>query len=113
MEIRQSIIVRGGLAMGSIVLLALLSMISAVLTAKSAQGDADAINLAGSLRMQSYRIATRLQDTQSTGSQHIENVQEEIVQFEQRLTQLWQTGPIASVTDDPIRHRLNLSLIHI
>ncbi|MFZ1494612.1 MAG: type IV pili methyl-accepting chemotaxis transducer N-terminal domain-containing protein [Candidatus Competibacter denitrificans] len=107
MEIRQSIIVRGGLAMGSIVLLALLSMISAVLTAKSAQGDADAINLAGSLRMQSYRIATRLQDTQSTGSQHIENVQEEIVQFEQRLTQLWQTGPIASVTDDPIRHRLN------
>jgi nitrate/nitrite-specific signal transduction histidine kinase len=44
--------------MSGIVLLALLSMISSVLIAESSKGDAAAINLAGSLRMQSYRIAT-------------------------------------------------------
>lgn len=107
MELRESIIFRGGLAMGGIVLLALLSMISAVLTAESTKGDAEAINLAGSLRMQSYRIATRLQDTRSSGSQHVDDVQEEIAQFEQRLSQLLQMGAIASSADDPIRHRLN------
>jgi nitrate/nitrite-specific signal transduction histidine kinase len=60
-ENNESIIFRSGLTMSGIVLLALLSMISSIFIAESSKGDAAAINLAGSLRMQSYRIATRLQ----------------------------------------------------
>lgn len=55
MENNDSIIFRSGLSMGGIVLLVLLSMISSVFIAESSKGDAAAINLAGSLRMQSYR----------------------------------------------------------
>lgn len=60
MKSNDSIIFRNGLTMGGIVLLALLSMTSSVFIAESSKGDAAALNLAGSLRMQSYRIATRL-----------------------------------------------------
>ena len=66
MESNDSIIFRSGLIMGGIVLLALLSMTSSVFIAESTKGDATAINLAGSLRMQSYRIATRLQPVSYT-----------------------------------------------
>ncbi|MCB1767497.1 MAG: type IV pili methyl-accepting chemotaxis transducer N-terminal domain-containing protein, partial [Candidatus Competibacteraceae bacterium] len=61
MDNSHSIILRSGLTLGGIVLLALLSMASSMFIAESSKGDAAAINLAGSLRMQSYRIATRLQ----------------------------------------------------
>jgi nitrate/nitrite-specific signal transduction histidine kinase len=66
MKSNDSIIFRNGLTMGGIVLLALLSMTSSVFIAESSKGDAAALNLAGSLRMQSYRIATRLQDSHAT-----------------------------------------------
>ncbi|CDH43266.1 hypothetical protein BN874_1120006 [Candidatus Contendobacter odensis Run_B_J11] len=70
MEDNESIIFRSGLTMSGIVLLALLSMISSVFIAESSKGDAAAINLAGSLRMQSYRIATRLQQPNSADAYH-------------------------------------------
>ncbi|MCB1823898.1 MAG: type IV pili methyl-accepting chemotaxis transducer N-terminal domain-containing protein, partial [Candidatus Competibacteraceae bacterium] len=92
MKSNDSIIFRNGLTMGGIVLLALLSMISSVFIAESSKGDAAALNLAGSLRMQSYRIATRLQDSRDTDTHHAENVAREIDQFERRLDHLWQTG---------------------
>ena len=74
MKSNDSIIFRNGLTMGGIVLLALLSMISSVFIAESSKGDAAALNLAGSLRMQSYRIATRLQDSRDTDTHPVENV---------------------------------------
>lgn len=98
MESDESIVFRGGLTMGGIVLLALLSMISSVFIAESSKGDAAAINLAGSLRMQSYRIATRLQD--SSGAGHTEDVAREIDEFERRLDHLWRTGAISSAEND-------------
>lgn len=98
MESHDSIIFRSGLTMGGIVLLALLGMISSVFIAESTKGDATAINLAGSLRMQSYRIATRLQSFVGTG--RVEAVTREIEQFENRLDQLWQTGAISLAEGD-------------
>ena len=98
MESHDSIIFRSGLTMGGIVLLALLGMISSVFIAESTKGDAAAINLAGSLRMQSYRIATRLQSFVGTG--RTEAVTREIEQFENRLDQLWQTGAISLAEGD-------------
>ncbi|MDG4551343.1 MAG: type IV pili methyl-accepting chemotaxis transducer N-terminal domain-containing protein [Candidatus Contendobacter sp.] len=95
MENHHSIIFRSGLTMGGIVLLALLSMVSSVFIAESSKGDAAAINLAGSLRMQSYRIATRLQNPVGVEASHAEAVAQEISEFERRLERLWQTGAIA------------------
>ena len=100
MKSNDSIIFRNGLTMGGIVLLALLSMTSSVFIAESSKGDAAALNLAGSLRMQSYRIATRLQDSHGTDTHHAENVAREIDQFERRLDHLWQTGAISPAESD-------------
>jgi len=103
MENNDSIIFRSGLSMGGIVLLALLSMISSVFIAESSKGDGTAINLAGSLRMQSYRIATRLQQSNSAATR-LQAVDREIGEFERRLDQLWQTGAISLAAGDP-RHQ--------
>ncbi len=99
-ENSESIIFRNGLTMGGIVLLALLSMISSVFIAESSKGDAAAINLAGSLRMQSYRIATRLQDSHGADTHHAGDVAREIDQFERRLDHLWQIGAISPAAGD-------------
>mgnify|MGYP001179605929 FL=1 len=107
MENNQSIIFRSGLTMGGIVLLALLSMISSVFIAESSKGDAAAINLAGSLRMQSYRIATRLQNPVGDAASHIEAVAREIGEFERRFERLWQTGAIAAAAGDRRNQALN------
>ncbi len=101
MENNHSIIFRSGLTMGGIVLLALLSMISSVFIAESSKGAAAAINLAGSLRMQSYRIATRLQNPVGAETNHTVEVAREISEFERRLERLWQTGAIAPTAGDP------------
>ena len=107
MENNDSIIFRSGLSMGGIVLLALLSMISSVFIAESSKGDAAAINLAGSLRMQSYRIATRLQQSNSAATR-LQAVDREIGEFERRLDQLWQTGAISPAAGDPRHQTLDL-----
>ena len=106
MENNDSIILRSGLAIGGIVLLALLSMLSAMLIAESSKGDATAINLAGSLRMQSYRIATRLQDpVHHADPAAVAAVSGEIQAFESRLEQLWRTGAISTAMADS-RHQM-------
>ncbi|HCB12434.1 MAG TPA: hypothetical protein DEP36_02525 [Gammaproteobacteria bacterium] len=104
MNSKDSIILRSGLTMGGIVLLALLSMTSSVFIAESSKGDATAINLAGSLRMQSYRIATRLQDPLSTKTDRAREVTQEISEFERRLVRLWQVGAIPPASNHP-RHQ--------
>jgi len=104
MDNNDSIIVRSGLTMGGIVLLALLSMTGSVFIAESSKGDAAAINLAGSLRMQSYRIATRLQDSQIAEKSRAREVTQEINEFERRLARLWQTGALPLAENHP-RHQ--------
>ena len=56
----DSLVVRMGIALGAIVLLALAATISATVFAELSTGKAAAINLAGSLRMQSYWIALQV-----------------------------------------------------
>ncbi|TDX29418.1 two-component system nitrate/nitrite sensor histidine kinase NarX [Modicisalibacter xianhensis] len=61
-SLTRSLIFRAGLAMAGIVLLALTSMLGSIMIAETASGDAAAINKAGALRMQAYRLlSTRLQ----------------------------------------------------
>jgi two-component system nitrate/nitrite sensor histidine kinase NarX len=57
---KQSLIIRSGMTLGILVFISVLTMLVTFLTAESAENDAVRINLAGSLRMQSYRIAETL-----------------------------------------------------
>lgn len=57
---RRSLLLRLGVAMASITTLAIIGMVSSVLIARTLDGFAAAINQAGTLRMQSYRIASSL-----------------------------------------------------
>ncbi|MBI2380463.1 MAG: type IV pili methyl-accepting chemotaxis transducer N-terminal domain-containing protein [Gammaproteobacteria bacterium] len=58
---KRSLLFRAGLAVTAIASLALVSMFGSTLVAWQGEGDAAAINLAGSLRMNAYRIAWHLQ----------------------------------------------------
>jgi two-component system nitrate/nitrite sensor histidine kinase NarX len=77
--IRDSLLLRAGLAMGIVTFLAVIGMVSAIYIARSTHGEAGAVNLAGSLRMQSYRITTALEA--NTGAK----INTLIKEFEQRL----------------------------
>lgn len=57
----RSLLLRLGMAMTAIALLALIAMLSSIFIAEMTTGNAAAINQAGSLRMQSYRLASMLQ----------------------------------------------------
>ncbi|MBT4520423.1 MAG: HAMP domain-containing protein [Halieaceae bacterium] len=55
--VKQSLILRSALELGAVLVLAMVSILVSFLTAESAESDAMRINLAGSLRMHSYKIA--------------------------------------------------------
>ncbi|BBB30802.1 ATP-binding protein [Neptunomonas japonica] len=83
---KQSIIARLGAAMLAISIMAVVSMIGSVIVAESTQGDAAGINLAGSLRMLSYRvIAETGQYTQSPSEENHSKVKLSISEFEKRI----------------------------
>ncbi|WP_069472512.1 histidine kinase [Candidatus Marithrix sp. Canyon 246] len=77
--IRDSLLLRAGLAMGLVTFLAVIGMVSAIYIAHSTHGEAGTVNLAGSLRMQSYRITTALELNAGT------KINSLIKEFEQRL----------------------------
>ncbi|MDX1693035.1 MAG: type IV pili methyl-accepting chemotaxis transducer N-terminal domain-containing protein, partial [Ketobacteraceae bacterium] len=54
---KKSIVIRTGTALVGIAVTALLSMFASMMVAETLEGDAQAINLSGSMRMQSYRMA--------------------------------------------------------
>jgi len=84
--LNRSIITRLGAAMFAISLMALISMISSVIVAESTQGDAAGINLAGSLRMMSYRIIAETQQHESLDTEEsLRQVQSSLKEFEQRI----------------------------
>lgn len=56
-NLKKSIVIRTGSALVGIALTALLSMFGSMMVAETLEGDAQAINLSGSMRMQSYRMA--------------------------------------------------------
>ena len=69
----QSLIFNFSLALGSIVLLAFISMLSSIFISESISGMASAINQSGSLRMKSFQIATDLVYTNTVESTKAES----------------------------------------
>ena len=85
-EFQQSLVQRTGMALSAVILLAIVNMVASYLTAESSENDAVRINLAGSLRMQTYRIANEyiLERTGSSlGSR--DALHQAIAEFKERL----------------------------
>ncbi len=83
---RRSLAARISAAMVAIGLTALISIGASVFVAESASGDAAALNMAGSLRMQSYKLALALQQYQQTPTaEHAAALNTETADFERRL----------------------------
>ncbi len=80
---------RLGLAMVMITTLAIVGMLASVYTAEIVRGDAGAINQAGTLRMQSYRILSVIeldQDISSSSASIARAIEAELLEFDYRLT---------------------------
>jgi two-component system, NarL family, nitrate/nitrite sensor histidine kinase NarX len=58
-----STLVRVGVVLSVVALLSLSVIVAATIFAEQSTGKASAINIAGSLRMQSYALSTRVADT--------------------------------------------------
>jgi len=98
----ESLVVRLGIALGAIVLLALTATISATVFAELSTGKAAAINLAGSLRMQSYWITVQVLRSGDIGRPPAE-LQQAMTEFDSRLNSPLLVGGIPSDSSDPTR----------
>lgn len=84
-QLNRSIVYKIGLMMFAISLLAVVSMTSSVFISDSAESDAYAINLSGTLRMQSYQIAISLMRDDLTADERQQRLSEQIQQFDNTL----------------------------
>jgi two-component system nitrate/nitrite sensor histidine kinase NarX len=100
----RSLLLRLGVLMAMILLLSLAAMLSSVIIAETTQGVATAVNQSGSLRMQSFRIATglaSLEMPQGRGYPHQAEVL--IAEFEQRFYSPRLTDAIPEEPDHKLR----------
>jgi len=97
---KHSIIARLGASMFAISLMALISMIGSVIVAESTQGDAAGINLAGSLRMLSFRIVSETQQYQARPYPEMRaQAEETIEEFGKRINSQVMAEVIPSTRD--------------
>ncbi len=100
----NSLLIRLGASMATITLLGVLTMLASTIIEEMTQGEAAAINQAGSLRMQSYRIATTLVYNHSLESEEYWNLTTQMVsEFEERLSNPRLTGVIPHSEDHALR----------
>lgn len=107
--IEQSLVFRTGMAMSAVLLLAVVNMLVSFLLAESSENDAVRINLAGSLRMQSYRIAKAeiLRREELPGLAGNALVITEVEQFELRLLKPVLKNHIKSSSNDDLKMAFN------
>lgn len=96
-KLQNSLLLRLGGMFVAITVLAVASMSTSWMVAETTQGSGQAINLAGSLRMQSWRMATIYQRLLQNGKpEHRENLKQAINRFDNDL----KAGPILAVLPD-------------
>ena len=98
----ESLVVRLGIALGIIVALALAATISATVFAELSSGKAAAINVAGSLRMQSYWITVQLLRSSDHRRAPAE-LRQSVSEFEARLKSPQLLGGVPADGDNPTR----------
>ncbi len=94
-SLRHSLLIRIAGAMTIVTLVVLAGMGSAVIISETARGNAAAINVAGSLRMQSYRIAALASAARAPTAREADRLELEqaIAAFEQALNSPELTNP--------------------
>jgi two-component system nitrate/nitrite sensor histidine kinase NarX len=96
-KLQNSLLLRLGGMFVAITVLAVASMSTSWMVAETTQGSGQAINLAGSLRMQSWRMASIYQRLLQAGTpEHRDTLQQAISRFESDL----KAGPILAVLPD-------------
>ena len=98
----ESLVVRLGIALGTIVALALTATISATVFAELSTGKAAAINVAGSLRMQSYWITVQALRSGDIGRAPAE-LQQSVAEFESRLNSPQLMGGVPADANNATR----------
>jgi two-component system nitrate/nitrite sensor histidine kinase NarX len=106
-----STLVRLGAVLSAVALLALSVIIAATVFAEQSTGKASAINIAGSLRMQSYALSTRVADTRGGAELSRQAVEDAIRDFERRLRSPALAVGIPVEGADPV-HRIYSSIVH-
>lgn len=104
-KLQNSLLLRLGGMFVAITVLAVASMSTSWMVAETTQGSGQAINVAGSLRMQSWRMASIYQRLQQNEQpEYRASLQQAISRFERDL----QAGPILAVLPDdetaPLKH---------
>ncbi len=96
-KLQNSLLLRLGGMFVAITVLAVASMSTSWMVAETTQGSGQAINLAGSLRMQSWRMASIYQRLLQDGSpEHRDSLMQAVSRFESDL----KAGPILAVLPD-------------
>lgn len=98
----QSIQLRVGLVLGVVTLLVLTVILVATVFTEQSTGKASAINVAGSLRMQSYALATRIAELGAAAGDGAA-VRVAIEDFERRLRSPRLLDALSSDESDPLR----------
>jgi two-component system nitrate/nitrite sensor histidine kinase NarX len=92
----QPLLLRLGLAIGAVTLLALLSVLTAAAVAKTSTGEANAINNAGSLRMLAWRAVSE------ADGHHADRLSATLDAFDQRLSALQDSGLQLATHEAPL-----------
>jgi len=100
---KQSILVRLGIAMGLIALLALASILSSAIFTERSEGKAGAINVAGSLRMQSYLIASTVASLHFRPDEKRRELERNLAEFEKRLANPTLVGSVPRDANTTLR----------
>ena len=98
--LQHSLLLKLGGALALIACLAILGMASSGIIAESVQGSGEAINLAGSLRMQAYKM-THLAQLSQRGSRS-EQLRKEVEVFERKLADTRITALLPIQTETPL-----------
>ncbi len=102
--LRKSLLLRIGLVMGAITALAFSSMMISAWIGRTVQGEAAAINIAGSLRMQSYRIAVNIVNPAEVDpAQHWRVLRHLSDGFARRLSDSRLTSMLPADPEHPVR----------
>lgn len=81
----KPLLLRVGVLMSAVIALALVTIVSSTVLARTLEGMAAAINQSGSLRMQSYRIAVALADESNPAAERARQASALAQEFEERL----------------------------
>ncbi len=99
---RHTVLGRLEIAMTILAVAATVSFVNLVIFAENTTGKASAINIAGSLRMQSYAVALTLTDTSLSSGDRSRAVEQAVLEFDRRLNHPNMVAALSTDTQDSL-----------